>query len=120
MLESFALSEGDRYTALIPDSELVTPNKAGAALGYRGWAYCAATRERDYALLYCEKDCPPVTIRGFPPNTRYRLFWFNPETGKWNGEPEEISTNEAGRAILPEPPFKDDAGIKLLKEENQP
>ncbi|MCL2832236.1 MAG: DUF4038 domain-containing protein [Treponema sp.] len=114
MLRNFALSQGDRYTDLIPDSELVTPNKTGNHIGYRGWAYCAATPERDYALIYLEKDCPRLTVRGFPPNTRYRFCWFNPETGKWNDESTELVTDGTGRALLPEPPFPDDAGVKLV------
>jgi hypothetical protein len=116
MLKTFALSEGDRYTALIPDSELVTPNKAGAHMGYRGWAYCAATAEKDYALIYLEKDCPPVTIRGFLPNARYILQWFDPESGNWKAEKVELLTDQTGRAPLPPIPFREDAGLKLLKE----
>ncbi|MCL2478819.1 MAG: DUF4038 domain-containing protein [Treponema sp.] len=115
LLKEFALSEGDRYADLVPENELVTPNKSGGHIGYRGWAFCAATAERDYALLYLEKDCPTVTIRGFPPDTKYYLYWFNPETGRWNDETAEIITSDIGRALLPQAPFADDAGIKLLK-----
>lgn len=114
LLKAFALSEGDIYTELIPESELVTPNKAGEPMGYRGWAYCAATAEKDYALLYFEKDCPRAAIRGFPPCTRYSLQWFDPESGKWDENVGEIVTDGVGRALLPLSPFKDDAGIKLL------
>lgn len=46
LLRNFVLCEGERYLELIPNSELVTPNKAGEPLGYRGWAFCSATRER--------------------------------------------------------------------------
>ena len=115
MLKAFVLSEGDRYIELIPDSELVTPNKAGESMGYRGWAYCAATVSRDYALLYLEKGCPPATIRGFPPNTRYRISWFDPESGNWDGKIGELITDGVGRALLPKSPFKEDVGIKLLR-----
>jgi hypothetical protein len=116
-LRRFALSEGDRYFELEPNSELITPNKAGEALGYRGWAYCAATPKRDYALYYVEKDCPPVTARGLTPNTRYRLNWFDPETGHWNEESSVLETDGVGRVVFPNIPGKEDIGIKLLKEE---
>jgi hypothetical protein len=119
LVKKFILSEGDRYMELIPDSELVTPNKAGDPAGYRGWAYCAATVERDYALIYLEKDCPPVTLRGFPPDTSFRIFWFDPETGQWidkdkNGGNEILVTDGTGRAAVPAPPWEDDVGIKLV------
>lgn len=116
-LRSFALSEGDRFLELEPNSELVTPNKAGDAMGYRGWAFCAATPCRDYALLYLEKDCPPATVRGLTPNTPYRLHWYDPETGIWNSETCRLETDGVGRAVLPEAPYKEDIGIKLIKEE---
>jgi len=113
-VKKFILTEGERYLDLIPDSELVTPNKAGEAKGYRGWAYCAATSKKDFALLYLEKDCPRVIIRGFPPNKDYCLFWFNPEKSRWEKESVPIHFDATGRAALPAPPFADDAGIKLL------
>jgi len=116
MLKAFALSEGDRYVELVPDSELVTPNKAGEPMGYRGWAYCAATAGRDYALLYLEKGCPPATVRGFPPNARYRISWLDPESGKWASKIGELITDGVGRALLPKSPFREDVGIKLLRE----
>ncbi len=115
-LRNFALSEGDRFFDLEPNSELVTPNKAGDALGYRGWAYCAATKARDYALYFMEKDCPPVTARGLTPCTRYRMNWFDPETGNWSEESSVLETDEVGRVALPGINGKEDIGIKLIKE----
>ena len=117
LLRNFAQSEGSRYVELVPNAELITPNKAGEAMGYRGWAYCAATPKRDYALLYLEKDCPQATIRGFTPNTRYLLSWFEPETGNWLNDACVLITDDVGRAILPVSPVNDDIGIKLIKEE---
>ena len=114
-VKNFALCEGDRYRDLVPDSELVTPNKAGEHIGYRGWAFCAATSNKDFALIYLEKDCPQVKIRGFPPMSKYLLQWFNPETGEWDKNSIEIATDGVGRANIPESPFKDDVGIKLKK-----
>ena len=116
-LREFALSEGDRFFELEPNSELITPNKAGEAMGYLGWAYCAANPERDYALYYLEKDCPPATVRGLLPLTRYRLNWFNPETGLWLEKSDLLETDGVGRAVLPNIPLEEDIGIKLIKEE---
>lgn len=116
-LSAFAFSEGDRFLELEPNSELVTPNKAGDAMGYRGWAYCAATPGRDYALLYLEKDCPPATVRGLTPKTMYMLSWFDPEKGVWDSEACPLETDGVGRAVLPKAPYKEDFGIKLIKED---
>ena len=114
-VQDFVLSEGDRYLELEPENELVTPNKAGPHLGYRGWAYCAITPERDYGLFYFEKDCPEVIIRGFTPDVQYKLFYFDPVTGGWDAECKEIKIDKAGRASIPKRPQSEDFGIKILK-----
>ncbi|GHV53755.1 hypothetical protein AGMMS49579_13080 [Spirochaetia bacterium] len=119
LLKNFIFSEGDRYKELIPDSELVTPNKAGSPMGYRGWAFCMITAKKDYALIYLEKDCPPPTIRGFLPNTRYRYSWFDPEKGQWAGETGILVTDGVGRAVIPLASPGEDVGIKFIQEENQ-
>jgi hypothetical protein len=115
-VKNFIFSEGDRYRDLIPNSELVTPNKRGDPLGYRGWAFCAATQKKDYALLYLEKDCPAPSIRGFLPNTRYRLSWFDPAKGNWIGDTEILTTDSVGRAVIPPALPGEDRGIKLMME----
>jgi len=113
-LRDFVMSEGGRWVELVPENELVSPNKCGEPMGYRGWAFCAATAARDYALIYLEKDCPRVTVRGFPPNKKYRLSWFVPAVGKWDADACVIETDDVGRAVLPAPPLSDDIGIKLI------
>lgn len=114
LLRKFALSEGERYRELVPNSELVTPNKAGDPIGYRGWAYCAATPQKDYALLYLEPECPPLTLRGFPLNTRYALYRFDPVKGVWS-EDGELLTDCVGRVPVTEETAASDVGYKLLK-----
>ena len=114
-LEVFARSEGDRWLELIPNSELISPNKCGEPKGYRGWAFCASTSQRDYALFYLEKDCPQATIRGFLPDTQYKLSWFDPVSGKWDAGACVIETDAVGRATVPKPPLPDDFGFKLIK-----
>ncbi|MDR1903408.1 MAG: hypothetical protein LBQ88_14165 [Treponema sp.] len=85
-----------------------------------GWAYCAADAERDYALLYLEKDCPSPVIRGFPPNASYRLFRFDPSVGQWLDRNETLATDGVGRAPLPAPPLGEDVGIKLIRDLKSP
>jgi hypothetical protein len=124
-LEKFIFSEGGRFLDLIPNSEMVTPNKAGDPMGYRGWAYCMSTGKKDYALLYLENNCPSPSIRGFLPHTHYRLFRFNTEKGEWEKESWLVHTDGVGRAVLPggaslevpDAPGREDVGIKLVKED---
>lgn len=113
--KNFIMSEGDRYLELIPDSELISPNKTGDHMGYSGWAFCAASPEKDYALFYLEKDCPSVTIRGFLPDTDYCLSWFDPAEGQWMEDTCDITTDSVGRAAIPKPPLGEDLGIKIIK-----
>ena len=47
-LKNFAMVNGTKYQKLVPDSEIVVPNKAGNHMGFRGWAYCALTKEKDF------------------------------------------------------------------------
>ena len=82
-LAAFALSEGKRYQALVPDAELVTPHQTHETNSYTGWAYCARTEAKDFFLVYYEKDCPNGVIRGAQPLKTYRAEWFDPRKGQW-------------------------------------
>jgi hypothetical protein len=117
-VRSFIGILGDRYVDLVPNVELVTPNKMGEPLGYRGWAYCAHLSDFSALLLYFEKDCPQATVRGLPRNTAYRLRWFNPREGKWFDDPKNytVVTDAQCRIRLPELPSNDDYGLSLISE----
>lgn len=115
-LKKFVDRIGSRYLELIPNAELITPNKSGAAEGYYGWAYCAATAKRDILLLYFEKYCLPGTVRGLKPNAPYGIEWFNPITGEWKSDRRVIGVVNAdnmGRIILPSFPGEGDWGLYL-------
>jgi hypothetical protein len=116
-LLDFVSVEGGRYADLIPDAELVTPNKTGSGYGYRGWAYCAATREKDFLLLYFEKGCPQAVVRGIKPNTPYEIKWFEPITGKWAAgcRTGPLVSDQTGRMALPAFMSDQDWGL-CLKE----
>ena len=115
-LKTFILSEGRRYQDLVPCTDLISPNREGKPGGANGWAYGAKTAERDLFLLYFEKDCPPATLSGILPDTRYRAQWFDPRTGQWSaaGDSGVLHANQQGSIQLPDFLSADDWGLKLI------
>ena len=119
-IQSFLMVEGLRYQELIPCAELLTPNKAGEAMSYRGWAFAAATKKRDFILGYTEKDCPRVSVRGLHPYDIYRLTWFDPRTGEWlTDKSVEIEADPYGEFRLPAYPSDSDWGFMLKRVNGQ-
>lgn len=113
-LWTFVASCGSRYRDLIPNPELVTPNKSGDPNGYKGWAYCAGTRELDLFLLYFEKEAPDAIFRGAIPGRSYAAEWFDPRTGTWQKIEQVFEADIAtGRFDLPPIPSNNDWGMKL-------
>jgi len=114
-LKTFAMVEGERYRDLVPNADLISPNKAGDPYDYKGWAYCARTDEKDFFLLYFEKDCPRGIVRGALPNKTYKIRWFNPRTGTWHTRVRGSITSDAtGRITLPPFPSDEDWGMLLV------
>ena len=99
-LRTFILSEGRRYQALVPSSNLLSPGRAGKSDSCIGWAYCLRAPEKDFFLLYFEKDCPVATLSGGLSNTRYQVRWFNPRTGQWLEE-KVLLADASGQIALP-------------------
>lgn len=116
-LKTFIFSQGGRYKELIPNADYITPSKWGDPIGYKGWSYCAGTPERDFFLLYFEKNCPRVTFRGSEGGKDYTYRWFNPRTGEWSQEGTVVANNSTGRIILPEFPTDEDWGMSLVLKE---
>lgn len=114
-VREFLLSEGKLYTELIPNADIVTPNKAGETYGYRGWAFASATRKRDLILGYTEKDCPRIAVRALRPYEKYEFTWFDPTKGSWN-KSQELTVNSVGMLPLPEYPEDHDWAFKLKKK----
>ncbi|HEY5467451.1 MAG TPA: putative collagen-binding domain-containing protein, partial [Clostridia bacterium] len=96
--------------------ELVLPNKSGHHMGYRGWAYCAATKGKDWLLLYFDRECPRATVRGLVPGRTYQLRWFDPRTGEWvkDKNTDTVTSNGVGRILLPDFPSDADWGLSLV------
>jgi hypothetical protein len=114
-LHTFALSEGKRYQELEPQADLLSPNKSHQILGYEGWSFCARTPRRDFFLIFLEKGCPRVLLRGAAPEKRYVARWFNPRSGEWSAVGSgALDSDFLGRIQLPEPPGGDDWGLSLV------
>jgi hypothetical protein len=116
-LRTFVLSEGRRYQDLIPSADMLWPDKSSGPKTNTGWAYGARTTDRDFFLLYFERDCPKATVSGLLSNREYAAQWFNPRTGNWLSA-ETWTTDSAGRINLPQFPggrdtSVDDWGLKL-------
>ncbi len=116
-LRTFVLSEGRRYQDLIPATEMLWPNRSSDPKTNVGWAYAAATTDRDLVLLYFERGCPKATVSGLASGRKYAAQWFNPRTGDWH-DAIELIADAAGKIRLPQFPgdrdtSADDWALKL-------
>lgn len=116
-LRTFALSIGRRYQDLVPDADLVSPNKTPVLRGYEGWAYCARTDDKTIFLAYFEKGSPRSQIRGATLNGLYRAAWFDPRAGSWTPVGDgTVRSNQIGSIMLPDFPGDADWGLSLTYE----
>lgn len=113
-LRAFAFSIGNRYQDLVPDADLVSPDKTHELRSYEGWAYCARTPDKNIFLAYFEKGCPPSQIRGAKLNSAYRAEWYDPRHGAFqdagNGT---LNSSVIGTIMLPAFPSDADWGLRL-------
>jgi hypothetical protein len=114
-LRTFAFSIGKRLPDLIPEADLVSPNKTHEVNGYEGWAYSAHTPEKDIVLAYFEKDCPRSQLRALRPESVYRAEWFDPRAGTWGDAGRGwLQSTVAGVILLPPFPSDLDWGLRLI------
>ncbi len=120
-LGTFALSIGNRYQDLVPDADLVSPNRTHVLRSYEEWAYCARTPDKDIFLLYFEKGCPRSQVRGAQPESIYRAEWFDPRTGTWQDVVSRTLRSSAiGIIVLPDFPGETDWGLRLMSSSRLP
>jgi hypothetical protein len=114
-LSQFAMSIGKRYQELVPNVDLVSPNKTADIASYDGWAYCARTADRNIFLLYFEKSAPQEYLRGAKLDAFYDAAWFDPRNGSWvNVRGGRLRSSNTGNIPLPAPPADDDWGLRLV------
>ena len=112
-LRTFAFSIGKRYQELVPDANLVSPDKTHVLRGYEGWAYCARTPDREIFLVYFEKGCPKSQVRGARLNSEYKAQWFDPRSGTWR-DAGTLRSSAIGIINVPDFPDDNDWGLKLV------
>jgi hypothetical protein len=114
-LRTFAFSLGKRYQELVPNADLVSPNKTPVLQSYEGWAYCARTPDKGIFLLYFEKGCPRSQLRGAKLQSVYRAQWFDPRTGAWQDVGGgTLRSSAIGIIVLPDFPGDTDWGLRLM------
>jgi hypothetical protein len=103
-LGAFVLSEGVRYRDLQLASDDILPRKAAGSseTGLDGWSFLMRTPDKAFGLLYFENKAQRGRIKGWRPNSRYRLTWFDPRAGVWR---ESIDVTSDGTGIVQVPPF---------------
>jgi hypothetical protein len=88
---------------LVPDADLVSPDKDHNLEAYEGWAYSARTQDKENFLLYFEKGCPTSQVRGAKLWSEYRADWFDPRNGTWQPVGKgSLRSNEIGIIVLPQ------------------
>jgi len=101
-LKTFVMSEGLRYRDLEPMVELLSPNRTTNKNDWMGWSYCAGTEDKEWFLIYFEKDCEQGMLSGLIPEKEYMGIWFNPRNGSWlDDNSVQIKSDASGRVKLP-------------------
>jgi len=100
-LRKFLESEGALYQHFQLASNNLIPRKSIGSLpnGLDGWAFMICLEDKSLSMLYFENACEIPLIKGFTPNSKYTLIWFNPITGEWT-EKQNINSNEKGEINL--------------------
>lgn len=114
-LRTFIFSIGRRYQDLVPDADLVAPNKTPILKGFEGWAYASRTPDQEIFLVYFEKSCPQSLVRGARLMSIYRAQWFDPRHGTWSDVGEgTVRSDVIGEINLPQLPSDYDWGLSLV------
>jgi hypothetical protein len=114
-LRMFVFSQGKRYQDLIPSVDFVYPNRTQDLTSYEGWAYAAATKEKDFLLVYWEKGCPAHQVRGLLSHANYEAKWFDPRKSEWlDAGSGTLTSNTSGVIPVPKKPTDDDWAMRLV------
>jgi hypothetical protein len=116
-LRTLAFSIEKRFQDLVPNADLISPNKTHVLNSYEGWAYCARTPDKEVFLVYFEKGCPRSQVRGCKLESSYRARWFDPRAGTWQGVGDgTLRSSATGLIMLPDFPSDDDWAVTLVQQ----
>ena len=99
-LGEFILSEGKAYQECIPGKELLVPHQSENSIkeSLDAWAYLLLSPQKELAFIYFENECEIPHVEGLVPEMKYRIQWFDPETGHWVKD-SLISTADADGTV---------------------
>ena len=112
-LRAFVFTRGKRYQDLIPSVDFVFPNRTQDLDKFEGWAFAAATKEKDFLLVYWEKGCPASQLRGVLSHAAYEAKWFDPRSSEWL-DAGTLTSNTNSVIRVPAKPSDDDWGMRLV------
>jgi hypothetical protein len=112
IFRDFVFCRGNRYQNLVPDAELVSPSRNHDLYSWDGWAYCAATEQRDLLMLYFEKGIDAGHVRSARRGSAYTATYYDVRTGQWI-ERGTVEADEFGVLDLPAKPTEDDWALVL-------
>src|ERR1035441_9452921 len=110
-LHAFVFSQGKRYQDLIPSDDFLVPNRTHDMVTFEGWAYAAATKEKDFMLLYWEKGRPTNQLQGVLGHATYEAKWFDPRKSEWI-DGGTLTSNTNAMIRMPQKPTEDDWGMR--------
>ena len=112
IFKEFVFCEGERYADLVPNENLVSPNRDHNLKAFDGWAYCARTPDRDLFLLYFEKGIEPGYVRSALHDAQYKAEWYDVRTGKWV-DAGILQADDLETIDLPSKPDDEDWALRL-------
>jgi hypothetical protein len=100
-LRKFIEPEGLKFQELKLASNNLFPRKSEDSdkYGLDGWSFMLQTADKELSMLYFENACDIPLVKGFAPNTKYTLSWFNPITGEWLKK-QKLKSDENGEIKL--------------------
>lgn len=101
-LRDFILSEGSRYSDLIPCHSDISDRKAPGSFddGLDGWSYMMRDNAKELAMLYFENKSLLPQLSGFLGNRSYALLWYDTVTGEWR-DAVNVKTDRKGVILIP-------------------
>jgi len=101
-IRKFLLSEGATFQDMVLASNELNPRKSARSHpnGLDGWAFMMCTPNKDLSMIYFENKCEIPEITNLQANKTYRVYWFDPVSGKWMKDEHNVVSNSKGSINL--------------------